>query len=214
MEENLFDHRKSYEKAALTGDRLEAHPMQLFKKWFDEVEQADTVSENNAMTISTVDDTGFPKNRIVLLKEFNDEGFVFYTNYTSEKGKALLANPKMSLSFFWPSLERQVIVRGEASKLSVEKSDAYFASRPRGSQLGAWASHQSKPIANQKVLRDRMAAIEKKFANKPVLRPDFWGGFLVKPLSVEFWQGRPNRLHDRFKYVLEKQGWQALRLAP
>src|SRR5699024_2849636 len=131
MEENLANHRKSYEKSELSFENLTPHPMELFKKWFDEVEQYDVKSENNAMTISTIDEEGFPKNRVVLLKKFNDRGFIFYTNYTSEKGRSLLANPKISISFFWASLERQVIVKGTAQKLSYQESEEYFKTRPR-----------------------------------------------------------------------------------
>lgn len=167
------------------------------------------------MTLSTIDAKGFPKNRVVLLKKFNETGFIFYTNYTSEKSRAIAQNSKVSLSFFWPSHERQVIVRGEAQKLSPEGSDEYFSSRPRGSQLGAWVSHQSQPIANRQVLEDKLKTLKEEFGDKPIKRPDFWGGFLVKPISIEFWQGRPNRLHDRFKYELENNGeWTVSRLAP
>lgn len=214
MEENLADHRRSYEKSALSVDNLTENPMTLFKAWFDEVEQVDKQAENNAMTISTIDEQGFPKNRVVLLKKFNEQGFVFYTNYTSEKGRALLRNPKMSLSFFWPQLERQVIVKGMAEKLPEAESDAYFASRPRGSQLGAWVSHQSQPIANRELLEQRAEELKSDYAGKPIPRPEFWGGFLVVPQSIEFWQGRANRLHDRFKYTAANKGWEITRLAP
>lgn len=214
MEENLGDQRRSYEKSQLKAENMEAAPMHLFKRWFDEIEEADESSENNAMTLGTIDKQGYPKNRIVLLKKFDDKGFIFYTNYTSEKGKALLENPKVTLSFFWPTLERQVIVKGRAEKVSSEESDAYFASRPRGSQLGAWVSYQSKAIENRKVLEDRQAILEQRFDDKTIPRPDFWGGFLVKPLSIEFWQGRPNRLHDRFRYRMSNEIWMVERLAP
>ncbi len=214
MEENLANQRQSYEKSELSADSLTAHPMLLFKRWFDEVEQFDKTSENNAMTVSAIDAEGYPKNRIVLLKKFNDDGFIFYTNYTSEKGEALIANPKVSLSFFWPSVERQVIVKGIAVKVSAEESDAYFASRPRGSQLGAWTSHQSRPIENRQVLADRLAELKQRFEGQDIPRPEFWGGFLVEPKSIEFWQGRPNRLHDRFKYSFDGKQWQVQRLAP
>lgn len=214
MEENLANHRRTYNRSALDSEKLKKNPMDLFKIWFDETETADTIAENNAMTLSAIDAQGFPKNRVVLLKEFNDNGFVFYTNYNSEKAKSILQNPKVSLSFFWPKLERQVIVKGTAKKISEEDSDKYFASRPRGSQLGAWVSHQSQPIESRKILEDRLAKLKIEFDEKPIKRPEFWGGFLVKPVSIEFWQGRPNRLHDRFKYTLENEKWIVWRLAP
>src|SRR5690625_2782272 len=162
MEENLAYHRMSYEKSSLTTENLTENPMLLFKKWFDEVEKIDVKSENNAMTVSTIDADGFPQNRIVLLKKFNDKGFVFYTNYKSDKGKSIAENPKVSLSFFWPAVERQVIVRGIAEKLSAEASDEYFKTRPRGSQLGAWVSHQSQAIENRETLENRQKELEKE----------------------------------------------------
>ncbi len=214
MEENLADYRRSYEKSSLTAENLTENPMELFKIWFDEAEAIDTVAENNAMTLSTIDAYGYPKNRVVLLKKFNDQGFVFYTNYRSEKGRSILRHPKVSISFFWPSLERQVIVKGAVEKCAEETSDQYFASRPRGSQLGAWVSHQSESIRDRAVLKQRLQEMELKFEGKPIPRPDFWGGFLIKPRMIEFWQGRPNRLHDRFKYSCRDQNWEVTRLAP
>lgn len=214
MEENLADQRKSYEKSVLNRKNLEDKPMRLFKRWFDEVEKADQIAENNAMTLSTIDKDGFPKNRVVLLKKFNDKGFVFYTNYHSEKGMSILKNPRVCLSFFWPVLERQVIVKGRAEKVPPEESDRYFSTRPRGSRIGAWVSPQSKIIEGRKSLEDKKIELIQKFEGQTVDRPDFWGGFLVKPLSVEFWQGRPSRLHDRFKYNKEENNWKIFRLAP
>ena len=166
------------------------------------------------MTVSTIDADGFPHNRIVLLKKFNEKGFVFYTNYSSDKGKSLAKNSKVSLSFFWPTVERQVIVRGLAEKLSEEASDEYFKTRPRGSQIGAWVSHQSKAIENREILENRQKELEKEFENQLIKRPDFWGGYLIRPTIIEFWQGRPNRLHDRFQYKKEKNNWKISRLAP
>lgn len=214
MEENLADQRKSYEKSALNRESLADTPMHLFKKWFDEVEQADQIAENNAMTLSTIDREGFPKNRVVLLKKFNDKGFVFYTNYNSAKGTSILKNPKVCLSFFWPVLERQVIVKGTAEQVAPEESDRYFSTRPRGSRLGAWISPQSKIIKSRKSLEDKKIELTQKFERKPIDRPEFWGGFIVEPKSVEFWQGRPNRLHDRFTYKKEGRDWKIFRLAP
>lgn len=214
MEENLSDYRRSYEKSALNSENLTENPMHLFKKWFDEIERIDQNSENNAMTLSTIDLEGYPKNRIVLLKKFNDEGFVFYTNYTSEKALAIEENPKVSLSFFWPVLERQVVIKGVAVKVSSEESDVYFTSRPRGSQIGAWVSHQSHVIEEREVLEKRQLELEERFSGQSVPRPDFWGGYLIKPHFIEFWQGRPNRLHDRFRYSKQEKDWKIERLAP
>lgn len=214
MEKDLAYHRKTYQKSELRADLLTDNPMELFKTWFEEVEKIDQNSENNAMTLSSIDANGFPHNRIVLLKKFNDKGFVYFTNYSSEKGKSIAENPKVSLSFFWPAVERQVIVRGNAEKLSDEASDEYFNTRPRGSQIGAWVSHQSQPIENREVLNNRQKELEEKFENKPIPRPEFWGGYLIEPTAIEFWQGRPNRLHDRFLYVLKEGNWRVERLAP
>lgn len=214
MEENLAYQRKSYEKSELREESITDNPMRLFKEWFDEVEQKDPQSENNAMTLSTIDKNGFPHNRIVLLKKFNDDGFIFYTNYHSEKGKSISENPKVSLSFFWPALERQVIVRGEAIKVSKAESDEYFQTRPRGSQIGAWVSNQSSEIENRQVLEEKQKILEKEMKDKDIQRPDFWGGFIVQPIYMEFWQGRPNRLHDRFLYSKDGKSWKNTRLAP
>lgn len=214
MEENLANYRRSYEKSELHTKSLKETPFAMFKIWFDEAREFDTETENNTMTLSTIDADGFPKNRIVLLKKFNDKGFIFYTNYESEKGRSIKNNPKVSLSFFWPNLERQVIVKGKAEKLSPGSSDEYFSTRPRGSQISAWASPQSHAVKNRSILKERQQEFTEKFVGDSVPRPEFWGGFLVRPLSVEFWQGRANRLHDRFKYSLRDEKWQVLRLAP
>lgn len=216
MENKLHDYRKSYEKASLIRENLDENPIQQFKTWFYDVEKSGGLDEANAMTVSTIGEDGFPKSRIVLLKSYDEKGFVFYTNYESEKGKALLNNPHTCLSFFWPNTERQVIIKGVAEKVSEHVSDNYFASRPKGSQLGALVSNQSKVIKNRQVLEDELQALEKKYANKEVPRPENWGGFLVRPESIEFWQGRPNRLHDRFLFTKSnsKYDWTIERLAP
>jgi pyridoxamine 5'-phosphate oxidase len=167
------------------------------------------------MSISTIGKDGFPKNRIVLLKKFNSEGFIFYTNYTSEKGKALEENNQVCLSFFWPALEQQIIIKGKAEKQAENLSDAYFESRPDGSKLGAWASDQSTVVASRKELEESLSSFETAFKGKDIKRPIHWGGYIVKPVSVEFWQGRPNRLHDRIRYHLNEDfSWKIERLAP
>ena len=214
MIENLADYRKSYEKGELLEGAIPTTPFELFSKWFSEVENAGGVEEANAMTVASIDEDGFPKSRIVLLKSYNEKGFVFYTNYNSEKGKSLLNNPKVSLSFFWPNLERQVIIKGEAKKLSEQESTSYFNKRPRGSKIGAWASNQSEKITSREVLSKKVLELEKKYADLPIPKPAHWGGFIVKANTIEFWQGRPNRLHDRMLYTQESNKWIINRLAP
>lgn len=216
MENKLHDYRKSYEKASLIRENLNENPIQQFRTWFYDVEKSGGVDEANAMTVSTIGKDGFPKSRIVLLKSYDENGFVFYTNYDSEKGKALLNNPKTCLSFFWPNTERQVIIKGIAEKVADSVSDNYFASRPKGSQLGALVSNQSTVIKNRNVLEDELVTLENKYADKEVPRPKNWGGFLVRPESIEFWQGRPNRLHDRFLFTKSDSqlDWNIDRLAP
>jgi len=215
MDNNLHDYRKSYEKSSLDRGNLNQNPLQQFRSWFNDVEKSGGLDETNAMTISTIGADDFPKNRIVLLKYYDENGFVFYTNYESEKGKALLKNPKTCLSFFWPNTERQVIIKGLAEKLPDNVSDNYFASRPKGSQLGALVSNQSEVIENREVLENELKSLEDKYQNKEVPRPKSWGGFLVRPQSMEFWQGRPNRLHDRFRFTLiDDLDWKIERLAP
>ena len=216
MEKNLENYRKSYDKSELKEENLLANPLDFFQKWFNEAEESQLVEEPNAMTISTVGVDGFPKNRVVLLKKIKTEGFVFYTNYESEKGKALAKNPKVCLSFFWPALERQVIIKGEVVKISQQESEDYFNSRPEGSRLGAIVSHQSSPVPNLSYLEEKLEELEEDYKNKEIKKPEYWGGYLVKPFSFEFWQGRPNRLHDRFVYELskEKKWEEPIRLAP
>lgn len=216
MGNNLHDYRKTYEKASLTRENLDENPFQQFRTWFHDVEKYGGLDEVNAMTISTVGEDGFPKSRIVLLKSYDENGFVFYTNYESEKGQALLNHPKTCLSFFWPNTERQIIIKGTAEKVPPSVSDNYFASRPKGSQLGALVSKQSSVIPNRKVLEDELKSLELNYANKEIERPNNWGGFLVRPESFEFWQGRPNRLHDRFLFTKTSDAldWTIERLAP
>ena len=187
----------------------------LLLKWFHEVDTHFQEDETNAMTISTIGTDGFPKNRVVLLKKYTYEGFIFYTNYESEKGKAIAANPNVCLSFHWAAAERQVIIKGRAEKIADNLSDGYFESRPKGSQLGAIASQQSSVIANREVLETKLKSLELEHENKEILRPKFWGGFMIKPIEIEFWQGRANRLHDRIRYqLLTDFSWKMDRLSP
>lgn len=212
--EDLGNYRRSYEKSELTEENLPEDPIKLFQKWFHEVDFGST-EEVNAMTVSTFGLDGYPKSRVVLLKRFTYEGFVFYTNYDSEKGKAIANNPNICLSFFWHSFERQVIVKGKAEKIAANLSDGYFESRPDGSKLGAIVSNQSKVIASREVLEEKLHQLEKDFEGKEIPRPDYWGGYIVKPVEVEFWQGRPNRLHDRIRYQLQDDfSWKIERLSP
>ncbi|WP_339611456.1 pyridoxamine 5'-phosphate oxidase [uncultured Planktosalinus sp.] len=215
MQNDLSHYRKTYEKKALLESTVDANPLQQFRTWFYEAEHYGVSDEPNAMTISTLGIDGFPKSRLVLLKKYNEEGFVFYTNYDSEKGKSIIANPKVCLSFFWPSMERQVIIKGIAEKVSEIDSENYFHSRPQGSQLGALVSNQSSVIGSRDELEKQLKALEKKYNNKEIPKPKNWGGFLVRPHSIEFWQGRPNRLHDRIRYTLNPDfEWKIERLAP
>ncbi|MEY8847784.1 pyridoxamine 5'-phosphate oxidase [Psychroserpens sp. XS_ASV72] len=215
MNTDLGDYRKSYQKHELLEENISDNPMEVFQNWFHEVDTNFNVGETNAMTISTLGLDGYPKSRVVLLKKFTYEGFIFYTNYESEKGKAIAQNPNVCLSFFWPQAERQVIIKGQAERIAENLSDGYFESRPRGSQLGALVSNQSQPIENREVLEEKLKSYETKFKGKEIPRPKFWGGFIVKPVEIEFWQGRPNRLHDRIRYRLDEDfNWNIDRLAP
>ena len=213
--ENLHDKRKVYDKSQLLESEIKENPIEMFRDWFLDAEESPSVSEANAMAISTLEDDGCPRIRMVLLKAYTWEGFIFYTNYDSKKGKALQKNNKACLHFFWPGLERQIIIKADLEKVAENLSDGYFSSRPRGSQLGAAVSPQSSVIPNREYLEDKLAALEKEYEGKEIPRPKNWGGFIAKPYQIEFWQGRPNRLHDRIRYQLQEDfSWTINRLAP
>lgn len=215
MSKDLSNHRRSYEKQELLESICPENPMELFQKWFLNADASEMVDESNAMTVSTIGKDGFPKGRVVLLKKYTWEGFIFYTNYNSEKGKAILENNHVCLSFFWPALEQQIIIKGTAEKIADNLSDGYFESRPDGSKLGAWASSQSEVVSSRKELDENLKTYQQEYEGKEIPRPSHWGGFLVKPVSIEFWQGRPNRMHDRILYtLLEDFSWKIERLAP
>ena len=215
MEKDLSNYRKSYEKGELLLNKVPDNHLELFRDWFIEVDTHFNIEETNAMTISTIGLDGYPKSRVVLLKKYTHEGFIFYTNYNSEKGKAIGSNPSVCLSFFWHSAERQVIIKGKAEKIADYLSDGYFESRPRGSQLGAIVSDQSEVIPDRNTLELKLRNLEEHYHEREIKRPSHWGGFIVKPVEFEFWQGRPNRLHDRIRYQLQDDfNWKIERLSP
>lgn len=214
MKDNLHKQRKSYEKGALSEHSVDPNPLQQFRTWYCETELIGGVDEVNAMTLTTLGTDGFPRGRLVLLKKYDEIGFYFYTNYNSEKGKSIATHDKVCLSFFWPNMERQIIIKGIASKTSEADATNYFHSRPKGSQLGALISDQSEEIENREMLETRLAAMEKEYEHKEVPKPKNWGGYVVTPKVIEFWQGRPNRLHDRIQYTLEGMDWKIKRLQP
>lgn len=213
--EDLHQHRKSYEKAELTEDQIRDNPIEQFRDWYLDAEENPLVVEANAMAISTLEADGCPRTRMVLLKAYNENGFIFYTNYDSRKGQAIESTHKACLHFFWPSLERQIIIKANLEKIAPNLSDGYFHSRPRGSQIGALVSPQSQEIPNREYLENKLHNLEKELDGKEIPRPENWGGYLAKPYEIEFWQGRPNRLHDRIIYNLENElDWNIKRLAP
>lgn len=214
MAEELFSYRKSYEKGNLSKETVDENPMQQFRSWFYEVKDSGGVDEVNAMTVSTIGLDGYPKGRVVLLKKYDEHGFYFYTNYNSEKGKSIDNNHKISISFFWPNMERQVIIKGIAERTSEADSTNYFHSRPKGSQLGTLVSRQSTVLESREVLENELVALEEKYKNQEIPKPTYWGGYLIRPVEIEFWQGRPNRLHDRIRYTLVDNDWLIDRLAP
>lgn len=211
---NIKTLRQEYTQQGLQRKDLKSNPTTQFIHWFQQAQQVQ-VLEPNAMTLSTVDYQGRPDNRIVLLKEINETGLLFFTNYTSKKAQQMQNNPHVALLLFWPELARQIKVQGNIEKTSTQESEAYFHSRPKGSQLGAWASEQSKVISSRAILEQRLQALTIQYQDKIIPLPPHWGGYKVKPYLFEFWQGRENRLHDRFQYTLmEDYTWEINRLSP
>ncbi len=212
---NIENLRQDYRLASLDLRDVALHPIDQFRKWFEEALEA-KLPEPNAMTLATASPEGMPSLRVMLLKSVDYNGFVFFTNYKSRKGRQLDANPFAALCFLWLELERQVRIEGTIEKVSETESTAYFQSRPKGSQIGAWASPQSTAIPDRSVLEDKVTELMQMYENAETLpRPDHWGGYLVKPTLIEFWQGRSNRLHDRLQYTLQENGnWEIERLAP
>lgn len=214
MDTSVANLRKDYTFQGLSEADAHADPFEQFRIWFDQALAAG-LPEPNAMTISTVTSDGKPSARMVLLKDYDEQGFVFYTNYESHKGQQLLQNPWGAITFWWAELERQVRIEGRVEQVSATDSDEYFHSRPRNSQLGAWVSAQSQVIENREVLNERLQQLEKEYKNKEIPRPPHWGGFRVIPTAIEFWQGRPSRLHDRLLYQRSEDGtWKIQRLSP
>lgn len=210
---SIADIRKDYMLQSLMEEEVLSYPIDQFTSWWNEA-LACKIEEVNAMTLATCSRDGFPSARIVLLKGYTNEGFIFFTNYLSRKGKDLETNSNAALLFFWKELERQVRIEGIVEKISETESDEYFFSRPVGSRIGAWASPQSKTIAGRHIIENKVEAYEKQYGDENIPRPPHWGGYIVKPVSIEFWQGRSNRLHDRILYTKAAADWKIERLAP
>ncbi len=213
MGRSVADLRREYTRAGLHESDAHPDPIGLFRRWFGDALSAN-LHEPNAMILATATRAGRPSARVVLLKGFDERGFVFYTNYEGRKGRELEENPYCALVFYWGELERQVRVEGRTSRVSGEESEAYYQSRPRGSRLGAWASAQSRPVEGREVLEGRLRELEREYEGREVPRPSFWGGYRVEPEEMEFWQGRENRLHDRLVYRRSDEGWEIERLQP
>lgn len=214
MDKTIADLRKDYTVSGLSEIEVNSNPFTQFQQWFDQALAAQLL-EPNAMTVATATADGKPKARMVLLKDFDERGFVFYTNYNSQKGQELAENPQASLVFWWAELERQVRISGRVEKVSEKESDKYFNSRPLSSRLGAWASNQSEVIENREVLTRQLQELQTKYHNQDIKRPPHWGGLRVIPTEIEFWQGRPSRLHDRLRYTrLDDGTWKIERLSP
>lgn len=213
-QEQLENLREEYKTTSLSETESKADPIKQFELWFNEAIEA-KVPESNAMTLSTATTDGRPSARVVLLKGVHENGFVFYTNYLSRKGKEITKNPIGALTFFWPAMERQIRIEGTIEKVSKEQSEQYFQSRPKGSQIGALASPQSQEIAGRESLEKKWAELEAEYTDKTIPKPSFWGGYVLKPRLIEFWQGRPSRLHDRILYKkIDNKNWKKVRLAP
>jgi pyridoxamine 5'-phosphate oxidase len=208
MSNEIADIRKDYKLASLEESDVAANPIDQFTRWWNEA-VASQIDEVNAMTLATVNAAGVPAARIVLLKGYNPNGFIFFSNYESDKGKNLAQNPNAAIVFFWKELERQIRIEGTVQKVSAEESDRYFNSRPASSRIGAWASPQSAVIENRLVIEQNVERYSSIFANDSIERPDHWGGYIVKPRSIEFWQGRSSRLHDRIRYTIEASAYNA-----
>lgn len=212
MSKDLSNYRDKYLKGELIEKNLPKDPFDLFDNWFEDLEKFGNERENNAMSLTTVNDKNVPTTRVVLLKQFSKNGFVFYTNYDSRKGKHIDNNPNVCISFYWPSMERQVIINGKVSKISAIESDKYFNSRPKSSQLGAIISNQSEIIPSRKYLEEKLSKFN--ISNNNLKRPSNWGGYILKPELFEFWQGRDSRLHDRIIFSKSKTNWDQKRLSP
>jgi pyridoxamine 5'-phosphate oxidase len=211
---SIADIRKDYQLKSLTEAEVDPDPLKQFQHWWQDALHA-KIEEVNAMTVATASPDGIPSARILLLKGLTSNGFIFFTNYNSYKGQQIAENPRACLVFFWKEVERQVRVTGLAERLTDQENDEYFHSRPEGSRIGAWASPQSQVIENREWLEKNTVKYQQQFADEPIQRPPHWGGYIIKPISIEFWQGRPNRLHDRIQYTLNESGnWVIERLAP
>lgn len=213
LNEHIRKLRSDYSQMELNEAHVNKDPFIQFETWLKEALEAEII-EPHAVTLSTASKAGKPASRIVLLREVNSKGFIFYTNYNSEKGKQIAENNNAALNFFWPQIERQVCIEGTLEKVSTTVSDSYFQSRPRESKIGAWVSEQSSIIKNRDILEEKFIQLSAKYPGEEVPRPPHWGGYLLKPTAIEFWQGRPSRLHDRIQYVLSGNSWLIQRLSP